>query len=592
LLPVLASCDVVVVGGGTSGAPAGIGAARAGARTLVLECLHSLGGVGTLGAITSYYWGNRVGFSATVEGGGSWGREQKAEWWRRTLREAGGEIWFGVLGCGAIVDGGRVRGVVVATSRGRGAILAKAVIDATGNADLAATAGAASITTDASDVALQGTGLPALRLGTNYTNTDWTIVDETDMVDVWRTFVSAKHKAGREFDLGKLIDTRERRRIVGDFTIGILDAINGRTYPDTVVECYSDFDTHGYTVDPYFTLEHPPAKKGFTVRIPYRAMLPRELDGIIVVGLGTSAHRDAVPLIRMQADLQNQGYAAGVAGAMAAREGKGTREIDVRALQRHLVQVGNLKETVLAEEDSYPVSGERIAEAVRGAGEGYAGVSVILAFPEKALPLLREAYRREADGGRRLAYAHILAVLGDPVGVGDLIAAVERMEGLDEGWRYTGMGQFGPNMSPLDRWIYALGRARDRRAVPAIIEKLKLLEPLDEFSHFRAMALALEMLGDPAATGPLVDLLEKPGLRGHATDDIREAIERARTHRSWNATEPRSDAIRELLLGRVLFLCGDRDGLGRRILEEYRKDLRGHLSRHAAAVLESREKMD
>ena len=68
-MPVLGQYDVVVIGGGTGGAPAGIGAARQGAKTLVVEYLHGLGGVGTLGAISSYYWGNRVGFTATVGGG-------------------------------------------------------------------------------------------------------------------------------------------------------------------------------------------------------------------------------------------------------------------------------------------------------------------------------------------------------------------------------------------------------------------------------------------------------------------------------------------------------------------------------------------
>ena len=61
-IPVLGTYDVVVIGGGTGGAPAGIGAARQGAKTLVVEYLYGLGGVGTEGAIASYYWGNRVGF--------------------------------------------------------------------------------------------------------------------------------------------------------------------------------------------------------------------------------------------------------------------------------------------------------------------------------------------------------------------------------------------------------------------------------------------------------------------------------------------------------------------------------------------------
>ena len=87
-------------------------------------------------------------------------------------------------------------------------------------------------------------------------------------------FVYAKDKYPDAFDQGQLIDTRERRRIVGDFTITILDQINERTYPDTVVRAWSNFDSHGYTVDPYLLLEHP-EKKGIGVYIPYRACCPR-----------------------------------------------------------------------------------------------------------------------------------------------------------------------------------------------------------------------------------------------------------------------------------------------------------------------------
>ncbi|KKK99371.1 hypothetical protein LCGC14_2633420, partial [marine sediment metagenome] len=179
-LPVLGQYDVVVIGGGTGGAPAGIAAARQGAKTLVVEYLHGLGGVGTLGAISKYYWGNRVGFTATIPGEGSWVIEQKMEWYRSNLLEAGGEIWFGTLGCGTVLRGNRVIGAVVATPHGRGVVLAKAVIDATGNSDVAASAGAECIYTDASEFGMQGTGLPGRKLGGTYNNTDFAVVDETD----------------------------------------------------------------------------------------------------------------------------------------------------------------------------------------------------------------------------------------------------------------------------------------------------------------------------------------------------------------------------------------------------------------------------
>ena len=66
-LPVLGRYDVVIVGGGTSGAPAGIASAKSGAKTLVIEYLHELGGVGTVGLIGSYWYGLRRGYTAYVD---------------------------------------------------------------------------------------------------------------------------------------------------------------------------------------------------------------------------------------------------------------------------------------------------------------------------------------------------------------------------------------------------------------------------------------------------------------------------------------------------------------------------------------------
>ena len=59
--------------------------------------------------------------------------------------------------------------------------------------------------------------------------------------------------------------------------------------------------------------------------------LPRGLDGILVTGLGVSAHRDAMPVIRMQADVQNQGYACGHAAAMVAKSTATIRNVDLKA---------------------------------------------------------------------------------------------------------------------------------------------------------------------------------------------------------------------------------------------------------------------
>lgn len=584
-LPVLGHYDVVVIGGGTTGAPAGIGAARQGAKTLVIEFLHELGGVGTAGTISKYYWGNRIGFSATVEGGASWIPQQKMEWWRTQLLDANADIWFGTVGSGAVVDGKQVKGAVVASTWGRGIILADVVIDTTGNSDIAAAAGAEINYTDQRELAMQGTGLPGTRLGGTYNNTDFTITDETDMVDVWQMFVYSKDKYPDAFDHGKLIDTRERRRIVGDFTMTILDQFNRRTYPDTIQIAYSNFDTHGYTVDPYLELHHP-EKVGVYVNVPYRCCLPKGLQGILVGGLGMSVHRDAVPLTRMQPDLQNQGYALGVAAAMACRTGAKLRKIDLSALQRHLIDVGNLPEEVLTQKDSYPIPEDQVAQAVSDLPSKQEEASVILARPDLAIPMLQKAYKA-AEGDDKLVYAHALAVLGDDTAVDLLIDEVRGYDAWDEGWNYRGMGQFGSALSPLDRLIVALGRAGNPKAIDAIVEKSELLNADSEFSHHRAVGLGLELLRNRRAAEPLAALLTKPDMTGYVIstiDDARQADQRSPG--GTNAVQTRRESLREIALARALYRCGDYGNMGRQILMEYTKDLRGHFARHAKAVLE------
>jgi hypothetical protein len=147
------------------------------------------------------------------------------------------------------------------------------------------------------------------------------------------------------------------------------------------------------------------------------------------------------------------------------------------------------------------------------------------------------------------------------------------------------MGQFGRALSPLDGYIVALGRTHDRRAVPAILEKLRLLGAGDAFSHHRAVGLALETIGDPSAAKALAELLAQPGIAGyvHATIDI--SRRRNGTSGDTNAVQPRRESLRELMLARALYRCGDYEALGEKILRQYVDDLRGHLSRHAQAVL-------
>jgi hypothetical protein len=615
-LPVWGAYDVVVVGGGTAGAPAGIGAARAGARTLVVEYLDELGGVGTAGLIGSYWYGRREGFTREIEdaiggsgrwptGRGGWNVLQKAEWLRRELLKAGAELWFGAFGCGALLDQGKVSGVVVATPAGRGVVLAKTVVDATGNADIADCAGAETQFGVAAGgvLAVQLAGYPHRNLGDNVNNTCFALVDDTSVVDVWHltTWMRAQMAKDAPYDARQLLDTRERRRIVADYTLTTPDILTGRRFADTISHHKSNFDASAFPTSPLLLVKD---MKGpaFEVDLPYRCLLPKGLDGLLVTGLGAGAERDAMTLIRMQADVQNQGYAAGLAAAMAAAIGGHPRQVDRRGLQARLVAQGVLAERVLTDTD-VPPSDAALARAVAEVGAMSRAVrqqrtvedrtifplAMLMAHGERARPLLRQAYAAAAEPGPKLTYAQILGVLGDATGADTLAVAVAGAATWDQGYGWTSHRESDNTFSELDRLVIALGWSGARAALPVLVAKLGQLAPDDSLSHFVALALALHRHDRPAsAAADLARLLATPGFAGHALLAPVAPPGGQLAPRANAGTDPRTalnTACRELLVAGMLVHCGDQEGRGQAVLETYARGVYGHFARYARHLL-------
>ena len=579
--------DVVVAGGGTGGGPAALGAARSGAKTLVVEFQHVLGGVATegrIGGYGGYYDGNVTGFTTELDRGakaiGKGGIYffAESEFLRRGVVEAGGEVWLGAMVTGAEVKDGRLTAVKVTLPDGsRVSVPCKAAVDATGNCDLAAAAGCATEYIDPQELSLQGVGMAGQPLGVNCCNSDIGFVDETDAEDLCAFALRSRLSLpDRIWNQSSLVDSRERRRILGRFRITPIDLLLGRTYPDTVSIAESRFDTHGQTVHPVFFMRGTGKKTSGRIRanVPFRALLPRDVEGILVTGLGVSAHRDSMPVLRMKADIRNMGYAAGLAAAMAVKADVPPSALDVKLLQRKLIEIGNLPPAVLETTDSFPLSDETLAAAAKRLPNGYDGIAEILSDPARAMPFLKRETAFEA--------MYVRAMLGEPEAAS---ALVKRLEGAkwDEGWNFKGMSQYDRSVSKLDAIIIALGNARNPCALPVLDALARQLTGESEYSHFRALARAYGSIGGKGAAVSLARMLKIPGISGHAIRDAVPPPIPGYSDLAMNAE--RSDVLRELCVAAALYRLGDPDGSAKRSLDAYLNDPRRVYANFARQVL-------
>ena len=496
-----------------------------------------------------------------------------------------------------MTEGTRVVGATVALADGTyGVVRAKAVIDATGYALLAASAGERTEFLSADEISVQGAGSTPRLLGRSYQNTDALFVDDTDPADISYEWLRARTSFGPHvWDQAAVVNSRERRRMHGAYYVTVQDAMGGRNYPDLIGVTYSNFDTHGQTVDPQFFVEDP-GHLGRRVNLPYRALLPAKVDGLLVTGLGMSAHRDAMPILRMQPDVQNQGYTAGLAAAQAVRTGVALRAIDVKALQRELVETGILHAEELKASEVFPLSDEELAAAVAALGTDYRDLAKVLSDRTRARPLLERAYAAAADAGARRVYAHVLGLVGSAAGWKDLVAALDGASAWDAGWNFRGMHQFGRSVSWMDSYLIALGacgRALKGNAavIGAVRRKAALLTDGSRYSHFRAVGKAAEGIGDPALAPDLARLLALPKVGGHALAPRAvppiAGYEKDISHLGV-ADQERSDCLRELSVARALFRLGDPTGAARKALEAYAADPRRVYAAHARAVLSGR----
>jgi 2-polyprenyl-6-methoxyphenol hydroxylase-like FAD-dependent oxidoreductase len=295
------------------------------------------------------------------------------------VEEAGVHLYLHSWASTAVVEGERVGGIAFESKSGRQAILGTVTIDATGDGDILASAGAefdGSIDTSLRSAALavvwrmgdvdfpeysafrhsepeafkalidelRDTAgflvvpLPTHRddqvwlnnwvLGKHCTDVDdltWTeLAVRKAMLKVHDILKSKMPGFEKSFimDTASQIGTRGSRRLIGEHVVTEQDVRSGIVFPDTIA-----------MIPPFYV--KTPLKA-----IPYRSLVPVRMDNLLVAGRCFSSDPFANDLLNLIPFCVAMGEAAGTAAALAVRDGVQPRGVDVGKLQRRLVGQG------------------------------------------------------------------------------------------------------------------------------------------------------------------------------------------------------------------------------------------------------------
>lgn len=130
---------------------------------------------------------------------------------------------------------------------------------------------------------------------------------------------------------------RESRTIIGDYLLTGEDTFGGKDFPDSIARGAYPSDIHdpkGGRTQFIFI------KEGGSYAIPYRCLLPKGIEGLLIAGRTISAAQDANGTVRLQSTVICQGQAAGTAAAIAVHSKTTPRNVDIKELRKTLIKQG------------------------------------------------------------------------------------------------------------------------------------------------------------------------------------------------------------------------------------------------------------
>lgn len=298
------------------------------------------------------------------------------------VEEAGIKLFLHSWSTQAIIDQDKVQGVIFESKSGRQAILGKVIIDATGDGDLLPSAGAefdskidpklriakvavvfqlgnvdtkkagefrksnphkhaelmqelvklggfpVYLPTALDDVVWVNNWIPGCDI-LNVEDLTWAEIEVRKKMLVTYDFFK-KYVPGFEksfiLNTAPQIGTRGSRRVVGEYTVTKKDMRSGTIFEDTIVVC-PDLN---WNVSP----KHP------HVHIPYRSLVPRKVEGLLVAGRIYSAEDVVQDEFNLIPHCIAIGQAAGTAAALAIKKGIRPRDVEHVTLQKCLIDQG------------------------------------------------------------------------------------------------------------------------------------------------------------------------------------------------------------------------------------------------------------
>lgn len=422
-------CDLFIAGMGTGGFAALQGAKKQNCSLFFAESKPMPGGTRTLGQVSALWHGYPSPFvSGHIEAvknfmqqkfGGmdynAYTGEMLYELFEINESKAGAA--FSSIVFGTEIFHNRITAVLLATPHGVMKIAAKQFIDATGDADLASLSGCAlQKAGDPVDGVFQGCST----WGESPAGTAWNdspYKGDADCISTaWyseflrATYVNQLHNSDLGFS--PLLTVRESRRLKGRYTLNMADILTEQTFEDTVAVGSCLYDCHGFGSSPaYFTSLFDPLlplkeNEDLKIRIPLRALQPQKRNGLLVIAKAISATRDAACLIRMNADIMNVGFSAGLLAATAAVLGCDPEQKPLKLVQKQLQEEKVLPNWAMT------VSPKTTAQRLEALQKGDLKTALPLSLEHSAQKPLRELFQQQEKPAAYPA-ALLLAAMDD-----------------------------------------------------------------------------------------------------------------------------------------------------------------------------------